>query len=525
MDILNQEVKTVNLPKENIDFTEKVVEMKDITKRFGNFTANDKINLTVHKGEVHALLGENGAGKSTLMNILYGLYTPTEGEIFIKGKKHIIDNPNKAIDLGIGMVHQHFMLIPPFTVAENIVLGMEPMKGLKQIDMEKAVKDVEDLSKKYGLLVDANAKVMDITVGMQQRVEILKALYRGAEILILDEPTAVLTPHEIKELIEIIRNLTKEGKTVIMITHKLKEIKEAADFCTIIRRGKYIATVDVDETTQDELATMMVGREVIFDVEKKDVVSNETVLEINDLVAKNNRGLVAVNSLSLTVKRGEILGIAGIDGNGQSELVEVLTGLRKAESGSIKINGKEIINLTPSEIMENGISNIPEDRQKRGLVLDFTIAENMVLQNYKKPQFSTNGRLLEGKIKQFALDLIEKFDVRPVNENLKAKSLSGGNQQKVIIAREVTNNPDLLIATQPTRGLDVGAIEFVHKSLINQRDNDKGVLLVSFELDEVMSISDRIAVIYEGKIVDIIDAKLAEESKLGYMMAGGGSVE
>lgn len=515
----------MNLPKENIDFDVKVVEMKDITKRFGNFTANDKINLTVHKGEVHALLGENGAGKSTLMNILYGLYSPTEGEIFIRGEKHVIDSPNKAIELGIGMVHQHFMLIPPFTVTENIVLGMEPMKGLKQIDMEKAVKDVEELSKRYGLSVDANAKVMDISVGMQQRVEILKALYRGAEILILDEPTAVLTPQEIKELIDIIENLTKEGKTVIMITHKLKEIKEAADFCTIIRRGKYIGTVDVNETTQDELATMMVGREVIFDVEKKEIESNETVLEIQDLIAKNNRGLVAVNSLSLTVKRGEILGIAGVDGNGQSELVEVLTGLRKAESGSVKINGKEILNLSPSEIMENGISNIPEDRQKRGLVLDFTIAENMVLQNYKKPQFSSNGRLLDGKIKKFALELIEKFDVRPVNENLKAKSLSGGNQQKVIIAREVTNNPDLLIATQPTRGLDVGAIEFVHKSLINQRDNDKGVLLVSFELDEVMSISDRIAVIYEGKIVDIVDGKEAEESKLGYMMAGGGSVE
>ena len=508
--------------KANVDFSHKVVEMKSITKKFGDFIANDNIDLTVHRGEVHALLGENGAGKSTLMNILYGLYTPTDGKIFIEGKEAVIDNPNKAIALGIGMVHQHFMLVPPFTVAENIILGMEPMKTFKQVDMDKAIADVKAISEKYGLYVDLKASVIDITVGMQQRVEILKALYRGAEILILDEPTAVLTPQEIKELIEIIRNLTKEGKTIILITHKLKEIKEAADYCTIIRRGKRIDTVDVSQTDENQLASMMVGREVTFKVDKNDAIYGDTVLKIEDLKAKDNRGLFALNGLNLEVRRGEILGIAGVDGNGQSELVEVITGLKKAESGSVMINGKEIVNTNPRNIMDSGISNIPEDRQKHGLVLDFTVSENMILQNYKKERFSKNGRLLDSNIRQFADELINKFDVRPQNNALKARALSGGNQQKVIIAREVTNDPDLLIATQPTRGLDVGAIEFVHKSLIEQRDKGKGVLLVSFELDEIMSVSDRIAVIYEGKIVGIVDAKDANENQLGLMMAGGG---
>ncbi len=508
--------------KSNIDFSHKVIEMKKITKKFGDFVANDTIDLTVHKGEVHALLGENGAGKSTLMNILYGLYTPTEGSISIDGKEVVIDNPNKAIALGIGMVHQHFMLIPPFTVAENIILGMEPMKTFRQVDMEKAIADVKEISEKYGLYVDPKARIMDITVGMQQRVEILKALYRGAEILILDEPTAVLTPQEIKELIEIIRNLTKEGKTIILITHKLKEIKEAADYCTIIRRGKKIDTADVSQTDENQLASMMVGREVTFKVDKTEAGYGETVLKIEDLKAKDNRGVSALNGLTLEVRCGEILGIAGVDGNGQSELVEVITGLKKADSGSIMINGKEILNTTPRNIIDLGISNIPEDRQKHGLVLDFTVSENMILQNYKKEKFSKNGKLLDSNIKKFANELIEKFDVRPQDNSLKARALSGGNQQKVIIAREVTNNPDLLIATQPTRGLDVGAIEFVHKSLIEQRDKGKGVLLVSFELDEIMSVSDRIAVIYEGKIVGIVDAKDADENQLGLMMAGGG---
>ena len=514
----------------NINYSQKVVEMKKITKKFGNFVANDNIDLTVHKGEVHALLGENGAGKSTLMNILYGLYHQTSGEIYINEKLVNMDNPNVAIENGIGMVHQHFMLVQPFTVAQNIILGVEPTKGFGSIDINKAIEDVKAISEKYGLYVDPNAKIEDISVGMQQRVEILKALYRGAEILILDEPTAVLTPQEIQELIQIIRNLTKEGKSVIIITHKLKEIKAAADYCTIIRRGKYIDTVKVSETTEDELAAMMVGREVNFKVDKKEAKPTSNVLEIKDLVVKDSRKVSVVDVLSLEVKAGEILGIAGIDGNGQSELVEVLTGLRKAESGSIKVNSKELLNKKPKDIFNNGIKNIPEDRHKRGLILDFTVAENTVLQNYKDPRFSKNGILNKAAIEKYADEIIERFDVRPTNHSVKSRALSGGNQQKVIIGREVDNietarkatgEPQLLIATQPTRGLDVGAIEFVHQALVKQRDEGNAVLLVSLELDEVMNVSDRIAVIYEGKIVGIVDAKNTDENTLGLMMAGG----
>ncbi|MCR1898508.1 ABC transporter ATP-binding protein [Irregularibacter muris] len=505
----------------NINFDRKVIEMKDIVKKFGDFTANDHINLTVHEGEIHALLGENGAGKTTLMNVLYGLYQPTEGEVYIKEQRVDILDPNIAIGLGIGMVHQHFMLVQPFTVAENIILGSEITKPLGVLDMPKAVEQVKELSQKYGLHVDPHSKIQDITVGMQQRVEILKALYRGAEILILDEPTAVLTPQEIKELIQIMRNLTKEGKTIIIITHKLKEIKEAADFCTIIRRGKHIDTVKVEETSESELASMMVGREVSFEVDKDEKQPGDKVLEIKNLMVKDNRGINAVEGLSLEVRAGEILGIAGVDGNGQSELIDAITGLKKIESGSVSINGKDVTGKTVKEIIESGISSIPEDRQKRGLIMDFTVAENMVLENYYKEPFAKKGRLSYESMKKFARELIEKFDVRPTNENLQAKSLSGGNQQKVIIAREVTNDPDLLIAAQPTRGLDVGAIEYVHKSLVEQRDKNKAVLLVSLELDEVLNVSDRIAVIYEGKIVGVVDAKEADENTLGIMMAGG----
>lgn len=514
----------------NIDYSKKVVEMKKITKKFGDFVANENIDLTVHKGEVHALLGENGAGKSTLMNILYGLYHPTDGEIYINNELVKVDNPNIAISKGIGMVHQHFMLVQPFTVAQNIVLGIEPTKVGGTIDMKKAIDDVKELSDRYGLYVDPMSKVEDITVGMQQRVEILKALYRGAEILILDEPTAVLTPQEIQELIQIIRNLTKEGKSVIIITHKLKEIKAVADNCTIIRRGKYIDTVKVCETSEDDLAAMMVGREVSFKVDKAEASPKETVLEIQNLLAKDNRKIDIINNLSLEVRAGEILGVAGIDGNGQSELVEVLTGLRKAESGSIKVNGKEVINKTPIEIFKTGIKNIPEDRQKRGLVLDFSVSENMILQNYKNEKFSKNGILNHDAISEHAKTIVERFDIRPTDYTVQARALSGGNQQKIIIGREVDNietsknrenEPQVLIATQPTRGLDVGAIEFVHKALIKQRDEGNAVLLVSLELDEVMNVSDRIAVIYEGEIVGIVDAKDADENTLGFMMAGG----
>ena len=501
----------------------KVIEMKNITKKFGDFVANDSINLDIFKGKVHALLGENGAGKSTLMNILYGLYSSTSGEILINGKKVDITNPNVAIEHGIGMVHQHFMLIKPFTVAQNIILGREPTSKMSVLNMKKALKDVKEISDRYGLYVDPNAKIEDISVGMQQRVEILKALYRGAEILILDEPTAVLTPQEIIELIQIIKNLTKEGKSIILISHKLKEITDAADFCLIIRRGKQIDTVVVSETNEKGLASKMVGREVSFSVAKEDKEAGDEIFSIKDLVVKDNRDIIAVDKLNLSLKKGEILGLAGIDGNGQTELLEAITGLRKVESGEIKINGENITNKTPFQIISKKISHIPEDRQKRGLVLDFDISENTILENYYKNPFARRGILQFNNIKVYAKELIDKFDIRPKEESKMARTLSGGNQQKVIIAREVSNNPDLLIAAQPTRGLDVGAIEFVHKSLIKQRDNDKAILLISFELDEIMNVSDRIAVIYEGKIVGIVDAKDAEVEKLGLMMAGGGN--
>ncbi len=505
----------------SVDLGSKMIEMKSISKTFGSFCAVDSVSLTVHKGEVHALLGENGAGKSTLMNILYGLYRPTKGEIHINGKKVDIKNPNVAIKHGIGMVHQHFMLVEPFTVAENIILGTETTKLGEVLDMKKAVEDIQKLSEQYGLHVDPHAKIEDISVGMQQRVEILKALYRGVEVLILDEPTAVLTPQEIKELIAIVRNLTKEGKTIIIITHKLKEIKEIADYCTIIRRGKYIDTVDVSVTTEQELASKMVGREVSFKVDKKEKQQGEAVLKIDNLTVKDNRGINKVNGLSLELHAGEILGVAGVDGNGQTELIEAITGLRPVESGTIEVNGRNVANKSPREIIESKVSMIPEDRQKRGLVLDFSIAENMVLENYGNEPFSKRGLLNYKNIIQFSKELVQKFDVRPQDESQEVRALSGGNQQKVIIAREVTNNPDLLIAAQPTRGLDVGAIEYVHKALVEQRDKNKAVLLVSLELDEVMNVSDRIAVIYEGKIVGIVDAKTADENSLGLMMAGG----
>lgn len=505
----------------NINYSQKVVEMKNITKKFGSFVANDNINLTVHKGEVHALLGENGAGKSTLMNILYGLYQQTSGEIYINEKLVNMDNPNVAIANGIGMVHQHFMLVQPFTVAQNIILGVEPTKGIGSIDINKAIEDVKAISEKYGLYVDPNAKIEDISVGMQQRVEILKALYRGAEILILDEPTAVLTPQEIQELIQIIRNLTKEGKSVIIITHKLKEIKAAADHCTIIRRGKYIDTVKVSDTTEDELAAMMVGREVNFKVDKKEARPTSNVLEIKDLLVKDSRKVSVVDGLSLEVKAGEILGIAGIDGNGQSELVEVLTGLRKAESGSIKVNSKELINKKPKEIFDNGIKNIPEDRHKRGLILDYTMEDNMVLKAYKKKPFSNKGLINRAKISEYAQKIIETFDVRSGEGGKSiARSLSGGNQQKGVIGREIESNPDFLIAVQPTRGLDVGSIEYIHKRLVEQRDLGKAVLLVSLELDEVLNVSDRIAVVNNGELVGIVNASETNENEVGLMMAG-----
>ena len=498
-----------------------VIEMKEIVKKFGDFTANDHVNLTVHKGEVHAILGENGAGKSTLMNVLYGLYRPTSGTIAINGREVVLTSPKHAIELGIGMVHQHFMLIQPFTVTENIVLGVEPKKGIV-LDKAEARKRVVELSEKYGMKVDPDAKIEDISVGMQQRVEILKVLYRGADTLILDEPTASLTPQEIDELMEIIRNLTADGKSVILITHKLKEITACSDYCTIIRAGKYIQTVKVGEVDENKLAALMVGRDVNFVVDKQEQKPGETALEVKDLHAKDYRDVEILKGLNLKVRKGEIVGLAGVDGNGQTELVEILTGLKKAESGQITMLGQDVFNKTPKEIFDAGISSIPADRQKHGLILDFSIEDNLILQHFDKEPFSKKGILNRKEIRTNATELMEKFDVRPRNSEAKpAGPLSGGNQQKVIIAREVTNDKDLLIAVNPTRGLDVGAIEFVHKYIVEQRNKGRAVLLVSFELDEIMSLSDRIEVIFDGQIIGSVNGSDADEKELGFMMAGG----
>ncbi len=507
--------------KSNMDTNTVVIEMKDIVKKFGNFTANDHVNLTVHKGEVHAILGENGAGKSTLMNMLYGMFRPTSGTIRINGQEVVISNPDKAIALGIGMVHQHFMLVQPFTVTENIILGSEPVKGLR-VDLKSAKEKILALSRQYNLKVDPDAKVEDISVGMQQRVEILKVLYRGADLLILDEPTASLTPQEIDELMEIIRNLTAAGKSVVLITHKLKEIKACADNCTIIRRGKYIDTVKVADCSEDDLAAMMVGRQVNSKVDKKPQAPGKAVLEVKDLHAKDYRGVEILKGLNLSVHAGEIVGLAGIDGNGQSQLVEILTGLGKALSGEVIMNGENVVNKNARTLFEKGISSIPEDRQKHGLVLDFTVAENLILQNYAEKPYAKNGILQKKLIQEHATEMIDKFDIRPQGcESRLAGQLSGGNQQKVIIAREVTNDKDLLIAFNPTRGLDVGAIEFVHKYLVEQRNKGRAILLVSFELDEIMSLSDRIEVIFDGQINGSMPGAEADEYQLGLLMAGG----
>ncbi|TFB23153.1 ABC transporter ATP-binding protein [Filobacillus milosensis] len=501
-----------------------VIEMLDIRKEFPGVVANNNINLQVKKGEIHALLGENGAGKSTLMNVLFGIYQPEKGQIRVQGKDVNITSPNIANDLGIGMVHQHFMLVDTFTVTENIVLGSEPKKGLK-VNIEDAEKEVKRISDQYGLKVDPKALVRDISVGMQQRVEILKMLYRKADILILDEPTAVLTPQEIDELIQIMKSLVKEGKSIILITHKLNEIMSVADRCTVIRRGEGIETVDVSQSSTSELASMMVGRDVSFKTEKTEATPKEPVLEVNDLVVKDIRNVDMVRGLNLQVRKGEIVGIAGVDGNGQSELIEAITGLRKAESGKILLNNQSIMNLKPREIYNHGLSHIPQDRHKYGLVLDYPVAENMVLQTYYQKPFSSKWSLNFKEIYNHAKRLIQEYDVRTPSESTLARSLSGGNQQKAIIGREVDRSPDLLIAVQPTRGLDVGAIEFIHKKLIEERDKGRAVLLVSFELDEIMNLSDRIAVIYEGEIVADVKPHETNNDELGLLMAGSNKKE
>ncbi len=500
---------------------ELAVEMKGITKIFGSLVANDNVDLKIEKGHIHALLGENGAGKTTLMNILYGLYTAEFGEIFLHGKKVEINEPKDAIRKGIGMVHQHFMLIPVFSVAENIVLGSEPRKFGGIFDKRRAVKEVKELGEKHGLNVNPEVLIQDIPVGIQQKVEILKTLYRGAEILILDEPTAVLTPQEIRELIVIMKGLTKQGKTVILITHKLKEIMEAADIVTVIRRGQHIKTLPTSQTNEEELASLMVGRKVSFKVDKKEQKLGETLLKVENICAYDNRGIQALKNVSFEVKSGEIFGIAGVSGNGQTELIEVLTGLRKATSGKIELRKKDITNKSPKKIIDAKMGHIPEDRQHRGLVLDFMMSENVPLEKYKEKPFSYGKAILSySNILLKSKKLVQEFDVRPNDVYLLARGFSGGNQQKIILGREISQNPEVLISAQPTRGLDVGAIEFVHKKLVEQRDSGKAVILISMELDEILNVSDRIAVMYEGQIVGIVDAKNATEDELGLMMAG-----
>lgn len=499
---------------------ENVIEMREITKVFGEFVANDKINLELRKGEIHALLGENGAGKSTLMNMLAGLLEPTSGEIVVNGQVVKLDSPSKAASLGIGMVHQHFMLVEAFTVAENIILGSEMTKN-GVLDIARATREINELSERYGLAVDPSAKVADISVGAQQRVEILKTLYRGADILIFDEPTAVLTPSEIDELMAIMKNLVKEGKSIILITHKLDEIRAVSDRVTVIRRGKSIETVEIVGATNADLAEMMVGRSVSFKTEKQAAQPKEVVLSIKDLVVNENRGVPAVKNLSLDVRAGEIVGIAGIDGNGQSELIQAITGLRKIESGSVELKGQSIVGLHPRQITELSVGHVPEDRHRDGLVLEMMISENIALQTYYKEPLSKKGILNYTNIVDYAKKLMQEFDVRAASEIVPASALSGGNQQKAIIAREIDRNPDLLIVSQPTRGLDVGAIEYIHKRLIQERDNGKAVLVVSFELDEILNVSDRIAVIHDGKIQGIVTPETTNKQELGVLMAGG----
>lgn len=500
---------------------EYVVEMQHIRKEFPGIVANDDITLCLKKGEIHALLGENGAGKSTLMSILFGLYQPDKGTIRVREKEVKIHNPNVANELGIGMVHQHFKLVHNFTVTENIILGMEPKRFGALMEVRTAAVRIKELSEKYGLNVDPYAKIEDISVGMQQRVEILKMLYRNADILIFDEPTAVLTPQEISELMKIMKNLIAEGKSIILITHKLKEIKAVADRCTVIRRGRLIGTVNVDQTDEAEMARMMVGRDISFNVEKKEQEAGDTILSIQNLTVLSSRKVPGLKNFSVDIRKGEILGIAGVEGNGQTELVEALTGLRHTESGKIILKGRDITHARIRNRIETGLAHIPEDRQKRGLVLDYTLAENMVLEIYYTSPYSKKGLLDHQAIRNHAQKVMDDFDVRAGQGTASvARSLSGGNQQKAIVGREIELNPDLLIAVQPTRGLDVGSIEYIHKRLVEQRDSGKAVLLVSLELDEILDLSDRIAVINNGELVGIVNARETNENEIGLMMAG-----
>jgi simple sugar transport system ATP-binding protein len=497
-----------------------LLELRGITKRFPGVLANDSIDLELHEGEILALLGENGAGKTTLMNVLYGLYTPDEGEILVRGEKVDIHGPHDAIAKGIGMVHQHFMLVPVFTVTENVMLGVESMKYGAFLDRQIAAERIEEISSQFGLDVDPQVLVEDLSVGAQQRVEIIKVLYREADILIFDEPTAVLTPQEVEELFKVIHALVDQGKSLIFITHKLNEVLEIADRIAVLRHGKIVGSAMPAEATQSSLANMMVGREVLLEVDKPPAKYGDVVLDVDQISVIDDRQLLAVDDVSFDVKAGEILGIAGVQGNGQTELVEALTGLRQIDSGKVQINGTDTTKFSPREITEVGSAHVPEDRQRDGLVLSFSVADNLVLNTYYQAPFSKGLSLQQDEIEKAAAERVEAFDIRTPSIHVPVSNLSGGNQQKVIVAREFSRPIKLLIASQPTRGLDVGSIEYIHGQICKKRDDGAAVMLVSPELDEIMSLSDRIAVMFKGKFIAIMPAEEATREKLGLLMAG-----
>jgi len=497
-----------------------VLELRGITKRFPGVLANDKIDISLREGKILALLGENGAGKTTLMNILYGLYKPDEGTILVRGQEVEIHGPNDAIARGIGMVHQHFMLVPVMTVTENVMLGVEPIKNGIFLDKEKVAAQIKEISDQYGLEVDPNAYIQDLPVGIQQRVEIIKVLYRSADILILDEPTAVLTPQEVEGLFKIIQSLIDKGKSIIFITHKLKEVMHVADDITVLRLGRVVGSIDPKEASPEILATMMVGRDVNLVVTKQPAKPGEAVLEVNDLYVRDERQSLTVNGVTFDVKKGEVLGVAGVQGNGQTELVYALTGLLPIESGSIQLVGETLHHTSPRHILEQGVAHIPEDRQRHGLLLSFPIHDNLMLCTYYQPPFAKGISLQQKVIFDNAEALVKQYDVRTPSIYVNASTLSGGNQQKVIVAREFSRPIHLLIASQPTRGLDVGSIEYIHTQIIKKRDEGVGVLLVSSELDEILALSDRIAVMYKGRIMDILDADKVNKEYLGLLMAG-----
>ncbi len=496
-----------------------LLEIRNLTKRFPGVVANDDVSFTLEPGEIHAFLGENGAGKSTLMNMLYGLITPDAGEILVRGKPVTIRGPNDAIALGLGMVHQHFMLVPTLTVAENIMLGTEMTRGAL-LDARGARARVAQLAEEYGLAVPPDALVMDLSVGVQQRAEILKALHRGADVLILDEPTAVLTPQEADDLFDVIRQLRGQGKSIIFISHKLREVLAIADRITVLRRGKVVGTALPAESTEQSLASLMVGRDVVLKVDKHAATPGDVVLTVSDLVVRDDRGSVAVDGLSLVVRAGEVLGIAGVQGNGQTELVEAITGLRATEGGQVLLRGADITGASPRTVLDAGVGHVPEDRHRHGLVLSYPIADNLVLSTYAEQPFARGVVVVAAAVAANAAALVKEYDVRTASPQALASTLSGGNQQKVVVAREMSRTNVLLIVAQPTRGLDVGSIEFIHQNIIKRRDDGAGVLLISAELDEILALADRIVVMFKGRVIAVVPAAQATRANLGLLMAG-----